>query len=131
MKYILISIMFIPGSVLGQSRDSTIILSDSEAIDYIHKGFKLRTEFNPITQRYVSVLDVILTTVPLWIDTVGSKKVISMKKTKTSKVYYGLAGIKKEPDSSKIFYKRYLELKKKGIPDSNNIYYNKLKKQKT
>jgi len=66
----------------GQIRDTTIILSDSEALDYIHNGYKLRTEFNPVTQRYVCVIDVILTSMPLFIDTITlkSKRLLKRKR---------------------------------------------------
>lgn len=35
-------------------------------------------------------------------------------------VFYGTAGI--QFDSAKYYYKRYLKLKNKGVPDSNNKY---------
>lgn len=54
----------------------------------------------------------------LRIDTIGKEK-----------VYYGIAGVKKEPiDSSKIFWRLYVKNKQRGIPDSLNKYYIKLKK---
>lgn len=42
--------------------------------------------------------------------------------------YYGVAGIKKERvDSTKIYWKRYVKLRNKGIPDSLNPYKTNLK----
>lgn len=63
-------------------------------------------------------------------DTINTpQKVVKKKDKKTGKVYYGWVGVKSEPiDSSKIFWKLYVKNKQRGIPDSLNKYYIKLKK---
>lgn len=67
-----------------------------------------------------TLMDTIYTRLPFYID----------QKTKTigidGKVLYGTAGI--QFDSAKYYYKRYLKLKNKGVPDSNNKYKTLLQK---
>lgn len=98
MKYSLILIMFISGSVWGQK-------------------------------------DTVLLPVPVYVDTVN--KIISLRKTKTSKVYYGLAGIQKPPfDSAKYYFHKFLYFNDRmskttgktftRMEDSATFYYKKL-----
>lgn len=77
--------------------------------------------------------DTIYTPVPLYYEVKNGRTIFSTKKTKNSKLYkkptvfYGIAGIKKQPiDSSKYFYRRFMSEKKRGIPDSLNKFKSKL-----
>lgn len=74
----------------AQFRDTTYILSDSEAVQEIAHGTILRTVFNPVTQRYVCVKDVMILGIPIQIyvdsdylsidSTNKNKRIIKLKK---------------------------------------------------
>lgn len=107
-KYSVIILMLIGCSVYGQK--ARIIKSKGKSY-VIYKG------------------DTMLVYNDFYVDTVYVKdSVVRRTDKKTGRVFYGLAGIKKDPDSSKIFWKLYVKNKQRGIPDSLNKYYIKLKK---
>lgn len=57
-------------------------------------------------------------------------RIVDLNDTVNPKVFYGIAGIKKQPiDSSKYFYRRFLAERKKGVPDSLNKFKSKLYKK--
>lgn len=61
---------------------------------------------------------------PVYADTLYKKPVFGLKKTKTSKVYYGLAGVKKYEPKVKTFYNSNGVLKEEPI-DTQKLYFHK------
>lgn len=85
-----ILILFCSCGCSAQYRDTTYILSDSEAVQEIAHGARLRTVYNPVTQRYVCVKDVMLLDMPIQLyfdsnylsvdSTNKNKRIIKIKK---------------------------------------------------
>lgn len=116
-------IMFIGCSVYGQSRDSTQVWTFSG--DGAHNGYCC----GHWEESYTMVWSYKRKQWSLFNDSVIDAMNLNSDTAKP-KVFYGIAGVKKEPiDSSKIFWKLYVKNKQRGIPDSLNKYYIKLKKQ--